>query len=111
MDNISLEKFLNVNFLGGTLVEHKDGTGFGLEFSRGKIEKFCASENILSILTDEKNAFLELDLRFTEDISIFYDNKIYYLNIPLLFNYSIAPKDVVIPRKFNYKEAINFYMN
>ncbi|MEK6914268.1 MAG: hypothetical protein AABW83_01320 [Nanoarchaeota archaeon] len=109
MNPVRLEDFLKIDFLEGTLVEYKDGYGFNIEFSRGKINKFNVSKTWLDIGTDNEKARLKITL-IGDFITINKKDEFYNIIVPVGL-YSIAFRGIDIPRKFNYKELVNFNSN
>lgn len=95
-----LNDLLETDFKGGTLVEYKKGFGFGVEWGRGNITEVFISDEELSINTD-REAYLYLsDICYIGNVGRCED--VFYLRIPSLFNYALAPKGIDIPKKSDY---------
>ena len=102
-----INEMLDQDFTGGTLVEYVDLCKFDIEWGRAtiqKIDKISDIEGIngIKIQTDiPRKATL-----FLKDIRDIYEitkrGEIYYLNIPQLTNYALAPKEIKIPKPVGY---------
>lgn len=92
-----LRELSQIDFNEGVLVEYKDGFGFDFEYGRAIITKVDVRNKKFTIQTDG-DCYLDLsDLNYIKEIK--REGDVFYLDIPILFNYALAPKGINIPKK------------
>ncbi|MEW5997144.1 MAG: hypothetical protein AB1657_06180 [Candidatus Micrarchaeota archaeon] len=98
-----LERFLKTNFVGGTLVEYKDGYGFGYEWGRAKVTKFSVEGTELKIETDGNARLRYYDVN---RLRIDEKNGVFLISGRYCACYAIAPPGVEIRKKPTIEEAL-----
>jgi hypothetical protein len=101
---MELEELVGAGLVGGTLVEYKASTGFGLEFGRGKITEVGMDGTMFFIHTDNKESFLEQNV--ASDIKAMgYGTEVekkgpfFLLSSSMGWCYVAAPPGVEVPKK------------
>lgn len=92
----NLEEFLATNFNGGTLVEYDQfDPHFFKEYGRGKIRDVENRGGRLEVVT-ERRGRASLEVNTDEILEVIKERGVFYLVIPNLYNYAMAPKGVKI---------------
>lgn len=101
---VGLDDLLKTNFEDGTLVEYKNGFGFSVEWGRAHIRKMKIDGKKLEIETDGEAHLYLSDINHIH--RVIREGEVFYLDIPILFGYALAPKGVEIPKKPSYEGFI-----
>ncbi|GEM_PF-6208561 len=102
--NPHLRTLIHTNFIDGTLVEYLRGSIIHVEFGRATIQEVIIDDIEFCVKTDGP-VFLELyDLQAIKSIQ--EKDRVFYVCIPQLANYALAPKGVEIPSKPDYDEYV-----
>ena len=104
MGEITLDELLKIDFVGGTLVEYKEGSGFDVEFSRAEITSAGIihdkewKQDFFSVLTSDKKCVMEINTALFEELCVVRkEGNVYYFMDVYSENHALAPKGVVIP--------------
>lgn len=90
-----LEEFLVTDFNGGTLVEYLELSNFAVEYGRSKIKYVKANPGLEVVIEEDGMAMLAIH-DTSHIVKIRKEDGVFYLHIPLLYDYAIAPKGVTI---------------
>lgn len=98
------EKFRRANLVEGTIVTYADGYNFDMEEGRAEVAKVLLENGGLGIKTKDGNVPL---LCGVIDIITFSERRgVFYLEVPCIGCYAVAPKGTVIPKKETRDEAL-----
>ena len=98
------DKFCGADFVGGTIVTYSEGCRFNLEDGRAEVAKVLMENGGLGIKTADGNVPLLCGML---DLITFSERKgVFYLDVPCIGCYAIAPRGVEIPKKETLGEAL-----
>ena len=98
------DKFCRANLIGGTIVTYADGYRFNMEDGRGEVAKVMLENGGLGIKTADGDVPLLCSML---DIITFEERRgVFYLDVPCIGCYAVAPKGVEIPKKETKEEAL-----
>jgi len=98
------EMFCGANLIGGTLVTYSEGYRFSMEEGCGKVAEVMLKNGGLGIKTADGNVPLLCSM--LDIITITERNGVFYLDVPGIGCYAVAPKGVEIPRKETKEGAL-----
>ena len=102
LSDAEISKLLTDYFRGGTLVEYENRCGFESEFGRAKVKNVEIEGKYISVEPGEKIEGLyrvaSLGLPDYDFINETEQNGVFFMEIPTLWNYAIAPKNIIIPK-------------
>ncbi|MFA5412525.1 MAG: hypothetical protein WC350_04235 [Candidatus Micrarchaeia archaeon] len=98
------DKFCRANLIGGTLVTYADGFRFSMEEGRAEVAKVLLGNGGLGIKT--KGGDVPLLCAIIDIITFSEKRGVFYLEVPCIGCYAVAPKGTVIPKKETKDEAL-----
>lgn len=97
-----LKELFTVDFTDGTLVEYYNDLGFEVETGRATILEARVTGKRFTVDTDGE-AYLDLmDIKLIGRVK--KEGNVFYIEMPLMWNYALAPQNVKIPKKPSYEE-------
>lgn len=98
------DKFCRANLAGGTFVTYTEGYRFSMEDGRAEVAEALLGNGGLGIKTTDGRVALLCGML---DIITFSERDgVFYLDVPCIGCYAVAPKGVLIPRKETRGEAL-----